>query len=117
MLLGLVTSALPACSSTDSGTDAASECKRLYSVECKKFFSCLSADDQKTAVDDIGTSEADCESKMSGDCSTMTRCDTGTHHGDQAEKCVDAFDAFSCDEFLNLGKTTAAPAACDEVCK
>jgi len=101
-------------SSTDN-TEAVAECKKAQAVECKQIFACLTADELMTLTDQIGTSESDCVTMLSAQCADAG-CDSGTFDAAQAEKCVNAFGALSCDDFIAGVSNQTAPAECDTVC-
>ncbi len=120
LVLGILSAALPACSSSDSGggADAATECKKLSGAICKQFYKCFTADELAAAADEVGTSEADCETKQNASNCADTACAAGkTYQASSAESCVSAFEAFTCDEIAGFGDTTATPAACESICK
>jgi hypothetical protein len=105
--------------STGTGTmDAVTECTALFSTECKQLFKCLTADE--LAQVDVGATEAECETNLT-DCSPdAAPCmPSQTYHGDQAEACVNAVGAQSCDDFIAslASDTPTPPAACATVCQ
>jgi hypothetical protein len=102
---------------TGTGTmDAVTECTALYAAECKQAFKCLTADDLAQA--NIGATEADCRTSLT-DCSPdAAACNPGeTYHGDQAEACVNALGALSCDDFIAFLGSETPPDACNTVCQ
>ena len=107
-----------AAGGSSSGTmDGITECKKLQSVECQKIFMCFTADELAAAADTVGKTEADCETMLDASDPCMAdQCDGGTFDGTQAEKCLDAYTALTCDEFTGLGSTTAEPTECGTVC-
>ena len=119
--LSLGTLLLPGCSSSDDngGSDPVSECKSLTASECMKFYQCFTDDERAGQEDTVGTSESDCEAKISADqCGTAdTTCDSGkTYHADKAEQCIKDFKALSCDQFRAFMSATDLPASCNDVC-
>lgn len=107
-----------AAGGTSTGTmDGITECKKLHGVECQKIFTCFTADQLTAAADTVGKTEAECETLIeASDPCVADQCNGGTFDGAQAEKCVAAYTALTCDEFTGLGSTTADPTECATVC-
>jgi hypothetical protein len=105
--------------STGTGTmDAVTECTALFSTECKQLFKCLTADE--LAQVDVGATEAECETNLTNCSPDTAGCNPSqTYHGDQAEACVNAVGAQSCDDFIAslASDTPTPPAACATVCQ
>ena len=102
---------------TGTGTmDAVTECTALYAAECTQAFKCLTADELAQA--NIGATEAECKTTLT-DCSPdAAACNPGeTYHGDQAEACVNALGALSCDDFIAFLGSQTPPVECNTVCQ
>ena len=97
--------------------DGLTECKKLHATECQKIFQCFTADQLAAAADSVGKTEADCETMLEASDPCMAdQCGGGTFDGAQAEKCLDAYNALTCDQFSGLGTTTDDPVECATVC-
>ncbi len=97
--------------------DGITECKRLYAAECDKIFMCLTADQLAAAADSVGTTATECATMAEAmDPCVEDQCQgAGTFDGAQAEKCVAAYEAFTCDQFTDT--TTPDPVECGTVCQ
>lgn len=120
--------AVPGCGGGGSGSggssDPVAQCKQLATTICSAFFGCFTKAQQEAAVDTIGDNETDCVTKWESadelNCTTEgVKCDSGqTYHADEANECVQQFEAFSCSQFMGFAAgTTDTPAACNEICQ
>src|SRR6187399_2957632 len=101
IVLGLGLLPLNGCGSDDDGAstgDPVSACKEIFKVTCSKFFGCLSKDEQMLFAEFIGNNEADCNTKLSADCTAeMTKCDSGeSYSSSAASECISQFKSLSC---------------------
>jgi hypothetical protein len=114
VMLGL---ALVSCGSSSNnntgGGDPKALCMQGTTALCNKIYDCDEAAPLRTF---FGATKADCVSMLNAsNCTSATGCDTGqTYHADQAQACLNAFNALACSQLTD--PNAAAPPSCDMVC-
>ena len=100
-------------------TDSTTGCERLSVVQCRQFYTCLSASALANNTSLLGTTEADCVALFNTANCTNTACPSGeTFMPGNMDRCVANFAALSCDEFVAVANQTVAnPAGCNSICE
>ncbi len=99
----------------DGSMDGITECKKLYATECGLIFMCFTPDQLAMAGSSLGTTPDECAANLEADTPCVQdQCQgSGTFDGAQAEKCLTAYKALTCDQF----NASQDPAECATVCK
>jgi hypothetical protein len=124
VVFGVLGLALAACVDTSVPGTLTPQgfCEEQASVQCLRYYSCLTEADRQTkrpdllaAGLDIGTSQSTCAQNLKGLCVTKPfKCKTGTTFQEmKASVCADSLSGVSCQDWQD-GK--GDPIVCDKVC-